>query len=224
MRKLWPILLAVVGAVLFAVAVGNVIGGVTSTINSIGTPWTAGTASTQTLSEGGYVIYERAVAPTISPTDVTVRGPQGPVPVGQTTSSTVTVGATQYVGVAGFTAPVAGEYTITVENSDAQLVLGPSIAKTLGAAFGWTGAAVLGGTLTLAGLIWLVVLLFVGGKSAPATPTGSWNAGPPLSSSAPVAPGQVAEAEGSWYPDPQDPSQWRWWDGRQWTDERAPRG
>ncbi len=221
MRKIWPILLTVIGAILLAVGVGNVVGGVTSTIDSIGTPWTAGSASTQTLSDGGYVVYERAAAPTIGPSDITVRGPDGPVPVGHTTSSTVTIGNVQYVGVAGFTATVAGEYTITVENSDAELVLGPSIAKAVGAAFGWIGAAVLGGTLVLAGVVWLIVALVLGGRSAPATPAGSWNAGPVLS--APTPPEQVASSQGSWYPDPEDPSQWRWWDGRQWTDERAPR-
>ena len=26
-----------------------------------------------------------------------------------------------------------------------------------------------------------------------------------------------------WYPDPNDPSRWRWWDGGQWTDHFAPR-
>jgi hypothetical protein len=26
-----------------------------------------------------------------------------------------------------------------------------------------------------------------------------------------------------WYPDPNDPSRWRWWDGAQWTDQYAPR-
>lgn len=216
MRKLWPILLTVVGAVIFALGVGMVIGGVTSTINAIGTPWVAGSASTQTLSQGGYVVYERAAIATLGPTDITVRGPEGAVQVGHTTSSNVTIGDVQYVGVAGFTAPVAGEYTITVENSDAELVLGPSIAKTLGAAMGWTGAAVLGGTLALAGVVWLVAALILGGrKPETAVPAGpAWNSGPPL---------QAASAQGSWYPDPEDPSQWRWWDGRDWTDQRAPR-
>lgn len=26
-----------------------------------------------------------------------------------------------------------------------------------------------------------------------------------------------------WHPDPNDQSQWRWWDGEQWTEQRAPR-
>jgi hypothetical protein len=27
----------------------------------------------------------------------------------------------------------------------------------------------------------------------------------------------------AWFPDPQDPSQWRWWDGTKWTEHQAPR-
>lgn len=222
MRKLWPILLVVVGVVLFAVGVGSVIGGVTSTINSIGTPWVAGAASTQQLSEGGYVVYERSAVATIGPTDITVRGPGGSIPVGHTTSSNVTIGEVEYVGVAGFTAPVAGEYTITVENSDAQLVLGPSIAKTLGSAMGWTGAAVLGGTLALAGVVWLVLVLIIGGRK-PADTVPTWTAGPSVQPVQGAWNASPAAAQGSWYPDPEDPSQWRWWDGREWTDQRAPR-
>lgn len=206
MRKLWPILLVLVGVVIFAVSVGSVIGGVTSTINSIGTPWVAGAASTQTLSEGAYVVYERSAIATIGPSDITVRGPEGSVPVGSTTSSNVTIGDVQYVGVAAFTATVAGDYTITVENSDAELVLGPSIAKTLGSAMGWTGAAVLGATIALAGVVWLIVALIIGGRKPE-----------------PMAPAWTPQVQGSWYPDPEDPSQWRWWDGRQWTDQRSPR-
>jgi hypothetical protein len=26
-----------------------------------------------------------------------------------------------------------------------------------------------------------------------------------------------------WHPDPNDPTQWRWWDGEEWTDKRSPR-
>jgi Protein of unknown function (DUF2510) len=217
MRKLWPVLLTVVGVVIFALGVGMVIGGVTSTINSIGTPWVAGSASTQTLSQGSYVVYERSAVSTIGPSDISIRGPEGSVPVGRTTSSNVTIGDVEYVGVAQFSAPAAGDYTITVENSDAELVLGPSIAQTLGSAMGWTGAAVLGGTLAVAGVVWLVLALILGGrKPATAVPAGpAWNSGPPM---------QSASSQGSWYPDPEDPSQWRWWDGREWTDQRAPRG
>ena len=34
----------------------------------------------------------------------------------------------------------------------------------------------------------------------------------------------MSNAAANWYPDPDDSSQYRYWDGTQWTDHRAPRG
>lgn len=203
MRKVWPVVLALVGVVLFAFGIGNAVGGVASSVNSVGEPWTAGQPSTQTLAEGGHVIYEQATTPTLGVSDFEIVGPQGPATVSSSTSSTVTLGTTTYVSVVAFTAPVSGEYTITVNGSGQQLAVGPSVAKTLGSAFGWIGAAVLGGLLTLAGVVWLIVVLVAGARHS--------------------TPAVVAGQTGGWYPDPQDPAQWRWWDGRQWTEQRAPR-
>lgn len=33
----------------------------------------------------------------------------------------------------------------------------------------------------------------------------------------------IPAAPAGWFPDPQDQSQWRYWDGQIWTDHRAPR-
>lgn len=204
MRKVGPIILTLVGIVLFAVGVGQAVGGVASTVDSVGTSWVTGRASTQTLTAGGYVVYERSMQRTLDPSDITVTGPDGAVPVSSTTSSTVTLGDSTWVGVAGFTAPVDGDYTITIEGEGKEVVLGPSLARTLSSAFGWFAMAGFGALLAVAGVVWLIVALLTGRKPTPAvgaSPTGA----------------------GGWYPDPEDPSQLRWWDGRQWTDQRAPR-
>lgn len=221
MRKVWPVLLLIVGLVMFAVAAAQGIGGFADSLRTVGQSWTAPAVSTQNLSAGDYVIYERSQLRTVEPMDVQVTGPAGPVAVGGTTSTNLTLGNTDYVGVAAFTAPQDGSYTVEVAGDGQELVLGPSIAGTLSSAFTWIGIGALGGLLALAGLVWLVVELIVSGRRpSPAVPGAQ---GVPVVQGAPTVQAPPA-AQGSWYPDPEDPSQWRWWDGRQWTDHRQPRG
>lgn len=213
MRKVWPLLLLLVGLVTIGVAVAQGVGGVVNSLQSIGQPWNAPEPASRDLTAGRYVIYEQSSAPTLSATDVRVTGPAGDVPVSGTLSSTLTLGNTTYVGVASFAAPQDGTYTIEAAGDGQQLVLGPELGKTIGSAFMWVGVAVLGGILALAGAVWLIVALVAGARKT--QPVGVGPGVAPLPTSAP--------SQGSWYPDPEDPSQWRWWDGRQWTDERQPR-
>lgn len=210
MRKILPVLLLVIGLVTVGVAVAQGVGGFVGSLQSIGQPWVAPGASTQDLTAGSYVVYEQSTSQTLDAQDVTVTGPAGAVPVNSTISSTLTLGDVTYVGIAGFAAPQDGSYTIEVAGDGQTLVLGPALGKTIGNAFLWVGVASLGGILALAGAVWFVVALVVGARQPAAGPGV-------VPMSAPVA------APGSWYPDPEDPSQWRWWDGRQWTDQRAPR-
>ena len=44
--------------------------------------------------------------------------------------------------------------------------------------------------------------------------------GPNASRSAPTGPPMMPAPD--WYPDPEQPWSWRWWDGQRWTDMRAP--
>lgn len=214
MRKIAPVLLLVLGLVTLGIAVAQGVGGFVGSLQSVGQSWVAPASSTQELTSGVYVVYEQNATRTLSAGDVSVTGPSGQVPVAATISSTLTLNSTDYVGVAQFAATQDGTYTIEVAGDGQELVLGPELGKTIGNAFLWVGVASLGGILALAGAVWLVAALIVGSRKPAAVGPGVV----PLNSAYPQP-----VAQGSWYPDPEDPSQWRWWDGRQWTDQRAPR-
>lgn len=209
MRKILPVLLILVGLVLVAVSVVQGVGGVTSSLQSVGQSWTAPGEVRQELTAGPYMVYEEGSRPSLDAADIAVTGPTGELQVSNALSSTLTLGTTTYVGIASFTADRDGAYTVTAIGDGQTLVIGPSVLSTVGGAFVWLGVGALGGLLALAGVVWLIAALIVGGRSRQQAAVG-------LQHPAPVT-------TGAWYPDPEDPSQWRWWDGQQWTDYRQPR-
>lgn len=224
MNRVLPWILLAVGLVLSAVAVVLGIRGVADAVSSTST-WVGGAPHSVALTQGDWAVYEEVLVrggtgASVSPSELTVEGPAGAVPVSATTVvGDLTINNRTYVSVARFTAPTDGTYTISGAAEGTSLMLGHPVESTLARAFGYVGLLMLGVLTTLAAVIWLIVAFIVSRSRRPAAamPAGAPGAvgmaGPPPTVAGP----------GQWAPDPEDPTQWRWWDGRQWTDQRAPR-
>ena len=177
---------------------------------------------TRELDEGRWVIFERTstsssggfrldgTSPDISPSDVTVTGPDGDEIETSFDRSheTVTRGSAEFTGVVVFDVEEPGTYEIEVDGDGQQVLVAPSLGQTfrsLGAPF---VLAMLGGLLFFVGL----VMLIVGMVRRSSAKKRSSSAAP-----ATTAPAVAA----GWYADPGGNGR-RYWDGTAWTDHTAP--
>lgn len=168
------------------------------------------------LSHGTYEIYQltsvrsssfspiRPGTVDIQPDDVTVRSTSGHslTVTPERADETLTRNRDVYTGAVQFAVPAAGDYVVTVRSgSPTQVILARSLGGILRSVIGWLITGAVGGFIVLVGLVLLIVGL-VRRRQRPVAYTG----GGPL----PPA---------GWYPDPADPTQQRYWDSHQWTDQ-----
>ncbi|HET9657134.1 MAG TPA: DUF2510 domain-containing protein [Kineosporiaceae bacterium] len=181
---------------------------------------------TLSLDAGDYLVYERTGrqtggggvqfrenhSTTLIRSDVTVHGADGqsleiryPGPVTQN----LTRDGDIYTGAVRFTVPAKGLYRVVVDSGQRlQVIVAPSLGSGL-SGVGWLLAGMGAGAVTLVvGLILLMVGLLSGRQRAVPVTSSAGSVGAGAGVGAQPAPG--------WYPDPQVPQQWRYWDGRQW--------
>lgn len=219
-KRALPWVLLAVGLVMMVTAVVLGVRGVADAVGST-TQWTSsGTPHQVSLTQGDWALYEETVSPSplarqVTADQIEVSSPSGPVPVTATvTNETLTINNRTYSAVGRFTAPSDGTYEIAVETVGSRMLVGRPIGSTILSTFAYVALLALGGLLTLAAIVWLIVA-FIGSRSR--------RQPMPVAAGTTGAPPAAVAGPGQWYPDPDDPTQWRWWDGRAWTDQRAPR-
>jgi hypothetical protein len=171
------------------------------------------------LSHGTYEIYQlttvrsstfspiRPGTVDIQPEDVTVRSTSGAslTVTPERADETISRNRDVYTGAVQFAVPVAGEYVVTVRTgsrSATRVILARSLGSILRSVVAWVVTGAIGGLVFLIGLVLLIVGL-VRRRRRPVPYAGAAGALPPA----------------GWYPDPSDPSQQRYWDSHQWTDQ-----
>lgn len=165
MRTRIPGLLLLLGGLL---AIAGMFGGLANFIESIspaGQPWRTPGSVDLELTQGRWVLYQQAglgvSKPAIPPRQVAVLGPAGPLALTclscGTSSESMTFNGTRYLGVVSFEVPDPGSYKVTVTTPGQSVVVSPSVWRSILALFGGIGLTLVGGSLSLLALIWLVV-------------------------------------------------------------------
>ena len=190
--------------------------------------------SASQLEPGGYVVCESAgitdatsARVTIDPDSITVSGPAGAVPVTCISADRPrprSRWATRRTSVLSPSPPTPR--VPTPSRQPTRVPLSCSVRRchrpwwARSAASGWPCSEV----HLNRRVVWLIVAAVLGRrKPEPAAATGYYGMSPAPGHQASTAPMQNPDQIGSWYPDPEDPNQLRWWDGRQWTEHRRPR-
>ena len=161
--------LLVLGLVAVIAGIVMLAGTATSLLSQIGTPQTSPTSFTRQLDGGTtYAVYEATDGGSgtlddpflgdVQPTDITVTGPGGTVPVNGTGNEVNTVGDGKqlFAEVATFNPPSSGSYTIDIATTGSLVAVAPSLSS-VGKAAMWLLLIGLGGLLALIGIILLIV-------------------------------------------------------------------
>ncbi len=157
---------------------------------------------TGTKTGVGGLSITRLDRPGLQPVDVTVTGPEGPVPVQYArVSERLTEGTRVYTSQLEFDVATAGTYTVRVVTAGpSEIVVTRSLSDTYQGAAAYLLGSLFGGLLVVLGVV-LVIVGSVRRNRVGLTPAG-W---------APMG----------WYPDPYQPGRMRWWDGGRWTEHQG---
>lgn len=172
------VLIGTTGVVMTAVPIVRA----TSTDNFLTVPGEA----TFDLDAGNYMIYEYTgttsrtgpvttsteQTPTTDPFLVGVVDSSGrPLdvrPQGSGTTYTLTRGNDTYTGVAKFTVPIDGTYTVEVPRADpGRAIVAPTLGDIFRELLPWAGLGLLGSLLAFSGLVMLIVVVVTGRRARP---------------------------------------------------------
>jgi hypothetical protein len=168
-------------------------------------------------SGGGGVTFGDNRSVTVSPSQVTVTGPDGAALETHGPgfgTETLTRGHDIFTAAVYFTAPAPGGYRVQVDGASAQVVIARSMSSGLSGARPDLVAVTGGSVALLIGVVLLVVGLVRGRPPRAVAPTGL---APSTLAPSAIAPAAMVAPPG-WYADPENPQQWRFWDGRAWAD------
>ena len=186
-----------------AIAIPSLIGVVRPFVRTVGAPSVVVPGSfSENLSKGHYAIFEVTPSVPLASDEVTVRSPEGLVvpTYNVATGDEFDRGGDHYRAIIRFDTPQGGRYQFTIRTtSPTKIIVARTFGQALHEARAWILPLILGAVATITGVVMLIVGLVRRRSQSP--------------TAAPPPPG--------WYPDPQDATRWRYWDGYRWTEHTS---